>query len=539
MLWVGLGGQPSGSGLRGVESVLARESELVRPAPPPAARFVDGSDEVARTARTSASGSLVVKLSDRASGRPLSGVRLVVYQPGTRTSSRPIAGHSGSVGRDPTTDPSGVARFEVPAGLALRVAARGVQGASFAIDPLAPGEVRAVALELPRELGPMLHGRLLDVMSGAPVAQAELRMMRTGGRRGLRAWTAPGSPLSTSDTEGHFALELPTGAGTLVQVDAAGYGPLLFAAAGGSRAEDPRVIGLSLESSLEVTVSGAEAAGLTVRAHVPATALTADAGSQAADLGQVGFVWIARTASDGRASLRHLPAQVPLELELERAGRVVYTAAEPVTLDPGSNPELRIDLSLGTTLTGFLREADGRPLAAQELWLVPALERGPGLLAGARARDSVAARTRTDEQGAFRLVSVPEGDWWLGPAPADAWSNAQELYSAPAPVGRWLHVPSGGGELEFSLVAERALTVQGIVRAADGRPVAFASLHYRPLRSGLSVEASSGPEGRFRLGPLLAGPYELFVMPDELAGHAGSARTLLMAGKERVVLEVR
>jgi len=539
LIWLALDGQPSDSGLIGVESVFAREPELVRPEPPPAARLVDGSETVDPALRSSVGASLVVKLSEQASGRPLSGMRLVIYEPGSQARSRAVPGHSGAIGRDPTTDPNGVARFEVPAGVSLRVAARGVQGASFAVDPLAPGEARSLTLELPREVRPVLHGQLIDATSFAPIAEAELRLLRTGGRSGLRAWAAPESPVATSDTTGHFAFELPTGAGALVQVDAVGYGPSIFSATGGTRAEDPRVIGLARESILEVTASGAEAAGLTVRAHIPATALLADAGSQSTDLGDVAFVWIARAADDGRATLRHLPAGVPLELELESAGRVVHTSAEPITLDPGVTRELHIELGLGTTLTGFLRESNGSTIAGQELWLVPALERGPGLFAGERARDSVAARTRTDADGAFRLDSVAEGDWWLGPAPADAWSNAQELGSAPAPVGRWLHVPADAGELEVSLVAERALTLEGVVRDADGRPVPFASLHYRPLRSGLSVEASTGPEGRFRLGPLFAGPFELYVAPDELAGHAGSARALLMAGDKRVELEVQ
>jgi len=534
-----LGRQSSDLGLPGVESVLASGPELVRPEPLPSHRLVDGSDAGAHAVRSSGGGSLVVKLSEEASGRPLSGMRLVVYEPGTRANSLPIAGHSGSLGRDPTTGPNGVARFDVPAGLALRIAARGVQSASFAIDPLQPGEVRAVELSLPRETRPLMHGRLVDAASGVPVAAAELRLMRTGGRSGPRVWTAPGSPLATTDTQGRFAIELPTGSGALVQVDVLGYGPLLFSATGGSRAEAPRVIGLARESSVDVAVFGAQAAGLTVRAHLPASSLLADAGSQSADLAGIAFEWFARTGEDGRATLRHLPAGKPLQLEFERAGRLVYTTPEPVTLAPGSNAELHIDLGLGTLLSGFLRESDGRPLANQELWLVRALERGPGLLASARARDNVAARTRTDELGAFRFGSVPEGDWWLGPAPIDAWSNAQEWNSAPAPVGRWLHVPSGGGALEFALVAERALTLEGIVRDGDGRPVPFASLHYRPLRSSLSVEAGTGPDGRFRLGPLLAGPYELHVAPDDLTGHAGSARTLVLAGEQQLELEVR
>ena len=97
---------------------------------------------------------------------------------------------------------------------------------------------------------------------------------------------------------------------------------------------------------------------------------------------------IARTDDDGHATLRHMPAGVPLELEAERAGRVVYTAAEPVTLEPGPNRELRIDLNLGTILSGFLRESNGRPLADQELWLVPALERGPGLFASEQCKST-------------------------------------------------------------------------------------------------------------------------------------------------------
>jgi 5-hydroxyisourate hydrolase-like protein (transthyretin family) len=166
---------------------------------------------------------------------------------------------------------------------------------------------------------------------------------------------------------------------------------------------------------------------------------------------------------------------------------------------PLSRP-LEIQLSPAAEVRGTVLEPSGRPLPGAEIDWMPAAYDGSALQSALRGRAWPPGR-RAGPDGAFRLA-----------VPAVA---GRLLVRAPglAPLLTGILEPGGPAR---TLRLERGTVIRGRARRADGAPAAGVLVGAEPVRSAddpsvrLAASARSAADGSFVLGPLSAGPYDLF-----------------------------
>jgi hypothetical protein len=113
-----------------------------------------------------------------------------------------------------------------------------------------------------------------------------------------------------------------------------------------------------------------------------------------------------------------------------------------------------------------------------------------------RGTQGLAARATTDDQGHFRLEHLEGGAFTL-------WAESREG------VGLRAEVAAGGEGVEVRLGPER--TFSGVVFDEQGRPAAGALVTTLQRDAGRFVETVTNEEGRFVLGPLPWGRYDVLV----------------------------
>jgi carboxypeptidase family protein len=118
------------------------------------------------------------------------------------------------------------------------------------------------------------------------------------------------------------------------------------------------------------------------------------------------------------------------------------------------------------------------------------------LAAELRGRQMPLARATTDAQGNFRLEGLEGGAFAL-------WAESGEG------IGLRAEVAAGSADVEVRLGPGR--TFSGTVYDEQGRPVAGALVTTLQRDAGRFVEASTNDEGRFLLGPLPWGRYDVLV----------------------------
>jgi protocatechuate 3,4-dioxygenase beta subunit len=140
-------------------------------------------------------------------------------------------------------------------------------------------------------------------------------------------------------------------------------------------------------------------------------------------------------------------------------------------------------LNVGVALVGQVRSLTGDPIAGAEVQAWSRRSRG---------------RATSDAKGNFRLEGLGEAAYEVE---AKAKGFVSESVQVPVTLGR-------GGEASFSLSPAGSLS--GVVRGADGLPVARASVF--AFREGQELrQATTNREGSYRLESLAPGPVEIFV----------------------------
>lgn len=460
-----------------------------------------------------------------------------------------------------TVDAGGFASWPVPSGVELEVLVSelrtGAPRVTRIVPPLAPGEVRALRVELPPLGEHRLVGRVLEEATGAPIAGASVVLRDRSGLydEGTRPDPRVGVGVARSDAAGRFELEASHPAASNLIVQAAGFTPLVAAfAAGHADDANPFEVRLLRAAGLEGVVTGANGAPQ-ANVRVEATAGNASLGADGARR-PAGFAdppvwrWEARTDAGGRFALAGLPARAELSVRLDAGGRTRVPELAPLVLEPGERRAVSWSLGARGRIAGEARDAAGRPYADGELWLRPRPRRGHVAVLVMSESPAPVDRARTDLAGRFAFEAVLPGAYILGPAaprepdvPLFERPPASVDPEAVAPVGVPVDVDPASPEVYVELEVHRALYVVGRVEDVDGGTTA-AFLEARVPGLDAARMVPLGEDGGFVLGPTVPGEHLLRAMPfPGLPGRAPSetvaATPAPAPGGDPVVLRLR
>lgn len=264
----------------------------------------------------------------------------------------------------------------------------------------------------------------------------------------------------------------------------------------------------------------------------------------------VAETWTCRLDEAGRFELRELPARV--EFAVEVVG--LSDDGEPWTLDrltlfPGEEREAVWDVRDYGAIAGVVTLPDGTPVRHRTVRLLAGTH--PTMVRTGNAPTLV---TRTGSDGRFAFHAVRPGDYTVGvteePPPAHVQLSVIDLTGfdsgRPTPIlprglaslGVPVSVRLGEPEVDARVVAHAGIFLRGRVECESGRlsrlslNATGAPLGGTVVSAHLSVAPETPPEeaGRFELGPLVPGEYELtvfeplfstgFVVPDPLTVRA-------------------
>jgi Carboxypeptidase regulatory-like domain len=279
----------------------------------------------------------------------------------------------------------------------------------------------------PRVGTSVLKGRVVDGVTGAPIARARVRIQGAGG--------SP-RPSVLTDDSGRFVFErLPAGAYSLT-AEKSTYMAARFPDQGRTLRSNLRPLMLDDGAVLDnVTLSmfhGASISGRVVDAHgdpfefafvqvlrlVPGRTPASRAGSQTNDLGEFrlprleagSYVLLAAARRmgmgpeeplvEGQATLQPLPTYYPNALSLEQAQPITVVRGESVT-----GVELALNEGYAATLFGTVTTSDGQPVTNAFVQARTILKGVPGGMP-----EGASAGLRPD--GTFRMQLAP-GDYTI------------------------------------------------------------------------------------------------------------------------------
>ncbi|KAA3604254.1 MAG: hypothetical protein DWQ01_22490 [Planctomycetota bacterium] len=207
---------------------------------------------------------------------------------------------------------------------------------------------------------------------------------------------------------------------------------------------------------------------------------------------------ISRTDATGKIRLDGLPAGV-VQVRLDGEG---FAALEQSVEVQAGSDQNRVQLFLKAqhSVEGWVRRAsDGQAVAAAEVLALPAEEYN--LMARFTAQVGSDFKTKSNEEGYFRIDGLPAGPWrflakaeGLAPKGTEALNLSSGI--SPPPVEILL---SGGAELEV------------LVQDSEGQPQPAAILTVFPLNGDDSRNARTAADGRFLFENLTPGSYQVSV----------------------------
>ncbi|MBL8862573.1 MAG: carboxypeptidase regulatory-like domain-containing protein [Planctomycetes bacterium] len=477
-----------------------------------------------------------VRTVSKETGAPLAGIPVSARATGSRSGIRSVAGSRGTGAEMPSTDESGYAEFVLQAGFTGTLHANGLAGVagsgSREVDePLAPGEVRTVEIALPTALDLVLHGRVVDRETNAPIPGA-----RVGTSQGLGKIRADGEQLTAGD--GRFRVAGASWNRHVVQVIAAGYEPAALRMGPGH--EDPAApleIALSRVASVRITASAVDGAPLVGQRVVLSTAGYRFGRPDGMDLIRAGWIEDARytavTDAGGRAFLPELPPRMPFAGVLQEGRDEVFRAPEELVLEPGELREVAWRVGAGAAIHGLALEASGTPAAGLAIALQPARSPQPTHFQRSEAEGRRSAQT--DAEGRFTFADVGPGDWWVGPAPLARNRRQPAANDDVAPAAQLVAVAPGAARVDVTLRVARGHTIRGRLVDPDGGAVrhAFVTIERATDRFHANENVNT-TDGSFVLGPLEPGEYVLnarsigeFVDPLPVTARTGDTDVVL------------
>ncbi|HEX6883466.1 MAG TPA: carboxypeptidase-like regulatory domain-containing protein [Planctomycetota bacterium] len=505
--------------------------------------------QVAQVDEAESAALLLVRAVDQRSGDSLPSVRVSVrLQHARSSSSRHVQGSRGSLDASPLTDAAGRAELEVPAGVELRLTARGadenVGRVEVEVEPLARGERRELVLEVPTGNDLHFFVRVLAHEDRAPIAGAQVELLRAStrttsvdGKETSRAVLETIVVEGLTDEEGRFDAWLRSWSVRDLRVRAPGYGLVLGQV--GKEHDAPelaKVVLLSSAATLRARVQPDRGGPLpdgSVRLWTEGHRLTGSESRETYYYPSISWQeWRGPLNAEGTCTLAELPAGVPLHVEILRAGEVVKKDLPDLVLEPGEQREVEWSLGSGCRLAGTLVDEHDAPVAGHAVWLQRAAHDVPCVFSKYSAR-SVAEST-TDEAGRFAFDDVGPGRWCIGPAAVRSeWEGRDP--QALAPVALVVEIPEGSPTEQVLLRAHRGLYIEGRVLDPAGEPARGVSISGFNMEAGVSFHVPDTEEdGSFALGPLVPGRYGLWARggggasPDRLVAEAGARDIVLV-----------
>lgn len=363
------------------------------------------------------------------------------------------------------------------------------------IDALDIAERRTVTLAVHIAPDRQVHGRVLDVLTRAPLPDAEVIGHAYGG-----------PVLARSDRDGRFVAAVQSWRTESLIVTCAGFMPTEGnLEPGRGAADDPLVMLMARPAVIDLRVVDAsgERVDAVVSARVDLASIAGDAAfllqtewSGEVDAGETQA--LAQRSPDvsvrEKAKLPQLPAGV--EIELEARSHLELSVVQRVVLSSGAAPHsVTLELPPAGTILGHVA---GFPTAADlEVQLIHADKQAARVGASNAWIPNPAAWARTDSGGRFRIANVPAGDWKL---------SVEQPEGALALAAVRVNVAPGGGEYAVVLPAEAGAWLRGVVRMSDGamEPTNISAERVDGLAVGEGWVSASG---EFELGPLPGGEY--------------------------------
>lgn len=502
-----------------------------------------------RPASEALDATLVVRCVSKGTTRPLERIRVRVSRRDNSVGSISVRGSDpkGTLQRSAVSGSDGEVEFAIPSGLELRLRASPEQKTAGGVDQGVPalrtGERRI--LVIPLTVGDDLHSHGIVMTRGdrTPIAGAKVLVLRNGTWK-QRAGELGGPEIETlsqavTGGDGRFEVATASWKNPYLRVEAEGYGPTLASLSAGSFGQDqPQVITLERGAAIDATVidgRGAPLAGALVSVRADGFSLREEVGTFGFDGAlAVNVDWSASTATDGRCTLKDLPARVPLSIAITNAGKVVQKSGAPVSLEVDELRSMQFRIGGGCVVMGALLDEKGKPVASHEVWLVRAtFDRARYFLSF--DGQQTAAKATTDREGKFTLEDVQTGRWWIGPAPGDSRLGPRSDHVAP--LASLVEVPPDTPRMDIVVQVQRGLYIRGRVVDSKGAPASRSRISARAEGTRSSFPALPDDAGDFILGPLMPGSFQLTATGSEW--EASSDFVTANAGDENVVLRLR
>ena len=335
-----------------------------------------------------------------------------------------------------TTDERGEFRF--PAVSAGEYEVRAVHS-----EYLAPGNARTEVPEgegdfdlgsFTMVLGAEIHGFVADP-DGEPVASATIEVNRYGADRDQERTT-------TTELDGAFRLGGLPHAPVDLSVRADGYAPMALRQARPGTGE-PILIELQAGANLAVRVVD-DAGNPVARAHVrvdPDTETMMQAGGWSSQ------DYVKRTGSDGRFHFKHLNAGT---WSLEATEGTTTAALDDIELGPGAELEVELRLRSQDQLTVIVTTYVGEPVSEARIRVEP-------------EGDRYSSAHGTTDAGGRAQIGVTPGAATVSIEHPKEQNESREVVLEPGNNELAIQLKSGG-------------EISGVVRSADGAPVALATV---------------------------------------------------------------
>jgi hypothetical protein len=215
------------------------------------------------------------------------------------------------------------------------------------------------------------------------------------------------------------------------------------------------------------------------------------------------YEWTARTDSTGEGMFPCLPPDVDLLVAVVRKGHVVLEIPNLV-LQPGAEVH-EWALAPETVVRAELVDEAGAPIADRRIWLVDARE-DRLLCPSRRPRAFFTNEVRpylvvtSDREGIAVFEAVPQGEWYLGPAPDD--EPVPFDSSALASVGALVRVEATDAPATTRVVVDRGAYVAGLARDCSRSPQVGLTVQLGATEVCGLLVSKTDAAGRFVLGPL-------------------------------------